>query len=267
MDIMGILGIILGFLCMVIGIMINGTLGSYWDSASIFITLGGTIFAAMASVRFDTFKNLFKLVGIALRRDDTDFTGSIQTLIHLANVARKDGVLALEGEAENLDDNFLKKGLLLVVDGSDPELVKNILQTEINFIEERHEQGQSMFKSMASYAPAFGMAGTLIGLINMLQELDKPETLGPAMAVALITTFYGVLLANLWFMPLARRLEDKTIIEISHKEMIIEGVLSIQAGENPRIIEEKLKAFLSQEEQENIEVTKRFNVAREMSDG
>lgn len=263
MDIMGVLGIVLGFLSMVIGILINGTLGSYWDAASVFITLGGTIFATMASVRFDTFKNTIKLSGIALRKDDTDFSGSIQTLIHLANVARKDGVLALENEAENLEDYFLKKGLLLVVDGSDPELVKNILHTEINFIEERHGQGQAMFKSMASFAPAFGMAGTLIGLINMLQELDKPDTLGPAMAVALITTFYGVLLANLCFSPIARRLEEKTAIEVSHKEMLIEGVLSIQAGENPRIIEEKLKAFLSHEQQENIEVVKRFNVAED----
>ena len=254
MDIMGVLGIALGLLSMVIAILLDGSLGIYINLPSVLITLGGTIFATMANYSFTAFKTLGKIIPIALKKDTTDFEGSIKTLIKLAYIARKNGVLALEGEAETLDDNFLKKGILLVVDGSDPELVKNILQTELTFIEERHDKGQSMLNSMAAYAPAFGMAGTLIGLINMLRVLDKPETLGPSMAVALITTFYGVILANLCFTPLAGRLKEKTATEIMHKEMLIEGILSIQAGENPRVIEEKLKAFLPGSVQNNFEV-------------
>lgn len=254
MDVMGVLGIVLGFICIIVGILLDGTLRDYFDVPSILITIGGTIFATMANYSFSAFKTLTKIIPIALKKDRTDFESSIQTLIRLAYIARKNGVLALESEADSLDDQFLKKGILLVVDGSDPELVKNILQTELTFIEERHEKGQAILNSMAAYAPAFGMAGTLIGLINMLRVLDKPEALGPSMAVALITTFYGVILANLCFTPLAGRLKEKTVIEIMHKEMLVEGILSIQAGENPRVIEEKLKAFLPGSVQGNISV-------------
>lgn len=259
MDIMGILGVLLGFLSQIIGILMGGSLLDYWDPSSVFITIGGTFFAAMANYNFKTFKTIGKLYAIALSKDKSDFKNSIQTLIHLANVARKDGVLALESEAEALGDEFLKKGILLVVDGSDPELVKNILQTELSFIEERHGNGQAMLNSMAAYAPAFGMAGTLIGLINMLRELDDPDSLGPAMAVALITTFYGVILANLCFTPIAGRLKEKTANEIMQKEMLIEGILSIQAGENPRVIEEKLKAFLPGAEQKRLKDKSRYD--------
>ncbi len=263
MDISGLLGILFGFACMVVGILLDGELGSYWDTASVFITLGGTIFATMANYSFKSFKTIFKIIPIALKKDKTDFKQSIQTLINLANIARREGVLALENEAESLNDSFLKKGIILVVDGSDPELVKNILETELDFIEERHEQKQAMLYSMSAYAPAFGMAGTLIGLINMLKELDKPENVGPSMAVALVTTFYGVILANLFFTPLAGRLKEKTAIEVMHKQMLIEGILSIQVGENPRIIEEKLKAFLSDKKQTEISKKEKFIDERE----
>jgi chemotaxis protein MotA len=193
---------------------------------------------------------------IALSKDKIDYNSSVLTLINLANIARREGVLALEEESNSLDDNFLRKGIILIVDGSDPELVKNILETELNFIEERHGQGQAILYSMSAYAPAFGMIGTLIGLINMLKDLSNTDALGPSMAVALVTTFYGVMLANLFFTPLAGRLKEKTAHEILHKEMIIEGILSIQAGENPRIIEEKLKAFLPHKVQVSLSQSK-----------
>jgi len=133
------------------------------------------------------------------------------------------------------------------VDGTDPELLRNILETKLIFLEERHGKGQSIFTAMGTYAPAFGMIGTLVGLIQMLTQLDDPTALGPGMATALITTFYGVILANLVFLPMANKLKERSEEEILVKEIMIEGVLSIQAGENPRIVEEKLRAFLAEE--------------------
>ncbi|WP_250160290.1 motility protein A [Clostridiisalibacter paucivorans] len=134
---------------------------------------------------------------------------------------------------------------MLIVDGTDPELVRNILETELIFTEERHGEGQGIFETMGTFAPAFGMIGTLIGLINMLKELEDPSTVGPNMSVALITTFYGAVLANLIFLPVANKLKGRSKKELAKKEMMVEGLLSIQAGENPRIIEEKLKTFIA----------------------
>jgi chemotaxis protein MotA len=168
----------------------------------------------------------------------------IQRLVYFTEKARREGILALEDEVETLDDEFFKKGLQLVVDGSDPELVRNILETELAFVEERHKSGQGIFITMATLAPAFGMIGTLIGLINMLKHLDDPAVIGPNMAVALITTFYGALFANLICIPIASKLNIRSGQEVLLKELVIEGVLSLQAGENPRLVEEKLKAFL-----------------------
>jgi chemotaxis protein MotA len=136
---------------------------------------------------------------------------------------------------------------MLIVDGTDPELVRNILETELVFLEERHTEGQNVFETMGTYAPAFGMIGTLIGLINMLKYLDDPSTIGPNMSVALVTTFYGSVLANVVFLPLAHKLKVRSKSEILVKELMVEGLLSIQAGENPRIIEEKLKTFIPPE--------------------
>jgi len=257
MDIMGILGVVLGFACLIISILLNGELLSFFDPASIFIVFGGVICATIANYSFKQFMALGKMFKIATSKEKIDYKKSIDTIVYLANIARKDGVLKLEAEANSIDDKFLQKGIMLVVDGSDPELVKNILETELNFIEERHGRAQTMLYSMSAYAPAFGMAGTLIGLINMLKKLDDPSILGTSMAVALVTTFYGVILANLVFTPTAGRLKEKTAHEIMYKEMLIEGILSIQAGENPRITEEKLKAFLSENQQNKMNSEKK----------
>ena len=153
--------------------------------------------------------------------------------------------MALEEEADNLDDAFLQKGIRLVVDGTDPETVRQILDIEVTFLEERHQSGQQVFEFMGQVAPAFGMVGTLVGLIIMLGHLDEPSMIGPAMAVALITTFYGVVLSNLVFLPIAGKLRVKSAEEVLLREMMIEGILSIQAGENPHIVEQKLESFLA----------------------
>ena len=222
MDLSTLIGIVSGMLLIIVSIMLSGNLLAFFDVASIMIVLGGTIAATLVSFPIPQVKDI----------------------INLANKARKEGLLSLEEATDALEDEFLKKGLMLVVDGTDPELVRNLLETELDFIEQRHKAGQSLFESMATSAPGFGMIGTLIGLINMLGSLDDPTTIGPSMAVALITTLYGSLFANLFFAPMANKLRVKSGEEILEREIMVEGLLSIQAGENPRIIEEKLKAFL-----------------------
>lgn len=244
MDISTLVGIIIGITFVVIGISLDGSLGSFYDLPSIMIVLGGTLAATMVSYPISRLMNFAKIAKKLFYTPEDKPQDIISRIIDLANVARKEGLLALEEAAYGADDPFLQKGILLIVDGTDPELVRNILETELNFVEERHQEGQGIFETMASLAPAFGMIGTLIGLINMLKHLDDPSTLGPSMAVALVTTFYGSMMANLFFTPMAVKLKYKSAREILLKEIMLEGMLSIQAGENPRIIEEKLKAFL-----------------------
>lgn len=244
MDISTVIGIVLGVAFMIIGILINGSLGTYYDRASIMITLGGTIAATLISFPLPKFLETLRSVKHIFFGKDLDAGRAIDKIIELANIARKEGLLALEEATMQLNDDFLKKGILLIVDGTDPELVRNILETELSFVEERHSTGQSLFETMGTLAPAFGMIGTLIGLINMLKTLDDPSSVGPNMAVALVTTFYGATLAYLFFLPMARKLKVRSGEEILLKEILVEGMLSIQAGENPRIIEEKLVAFL-----------------------
>lgn len=244
MDIATILGLILGIGFTMWGIMSSGELGTFLHIPSVIIVIGGTIAATLLAYPLNTLGRIGKVFQKAFLHKDVSANGIIEEIIKLANVARKEGLLSLEEYAEKLDDEFLKKGIMLIVDGTDPELVRNILETELTFLEERHDQGQGMLESMGAYAPAFGMLGTLIGLINMLQKMDDPKAIGPNMSVALVTTFYGSVLANVLFLPLAKKLKIRSKSEILVKELMVEGLLSIQAGENPRIIEEKLKTFV-----------------------
>lgn len=229
---------------MIWGIYESGDISAYWDIRSIIITLGGTIASTITSFPIRDIGNVLKVAKNAFVHTETSLDQVIIDIITLANIARKEGLLSLEEYADNLDDEFLSKGIMLIVDGTEPDLVRNIMETELLYLEERHANGQRLFETAASYAPAFGMIGTLIGLINMLRTIDDPSTIGPSMSVALVTTFYGVVLANVVFLPLARKLKARNNEEILAKELIVEGLLSIQAGENPRIIEEKLKTFI-----------------------
>ncbi len=244
MDIATIIGFILGSVFILTSISLAGNLGWFFSFSSIMIVAGGTSCATMINYPISKFLNAFKTLKHVLRVKQLEPANVISIIIELANVARKEGLLALEEAGDKIDDEFLKKGVLLIVDGTDPELVRSILETELIFIEGRHKESQGIFETMGTLAPAFGMIGTLIGLIAMLQQLEDPSTLGPSMGIALITTFYGTLLANFVFLPIAGKLKTRSAEEILLKEVIIEGLLSIQAGENPRIIEEKLKAFL-----------------------
>ncbi|NLJ79148.1 MAG: motility protein A [Tissierellia bacterium] len=251
MDISTVVGLASGILVMILSIFISGELSVFWDIPSVIIVLGGTMASTLTCFPLRDFLDTSKVIRKAFLYRDESPDRVIEEIINLANIARKEGLLSLEEYAEGLDDVFLQKGIMLIVDGTDPELVRNILDTELVFLEERHAEGQSIFETMGTFAPAFGMIGTLIGLINMLRYLDDPSTIGPNMSVALVTTFYGSLLANVIFLPLANKLKVRSRSEVLIKELMIEGLLAIQAGENPRIIEEKLKTFISPEMRRN----------------
>jgi len=245
LDYSTLLGILSGIALVMYAIYNGGTIRSYINFNSVLITMGGTLAATVASYPLSKIVHIFDVLKVAFTERPLDASNVIRTIISLAETARREGLLALEDAANQLDDEFLRKGILLIVDGTDPELVRNIMETELAFLEERHGEGQGFFETMGSFAPAFGLLGTVVGLINMLTELDNPDTIGTGMAVALVTTFYGSFLANVVFLPLAAKLKARSNEEILLKEVMIEGILSIQAGENPRIIEEKLKAFLA----------------------
>ena len=246
MDISTIVGLVVGAVCMVFGIIQTGTsLMTFVDPGSILIVIGGTIAAMLISNPLPKFLESVKTAKHSFSNKEVDPTTVITKINELAYAARKEGLLALEEIAQNMDDLFLQKGIMLIVDGTDAELLRNILETEIAFIENRHKDHQKFWEGIAEMGPAWGMIGTLIGLIGMLGDLDDPTTIGPKMGVALITTLYGSIIANYIAGPIANKLKIKSAAEILHKQVMIEGLLSIQAGENPRVIEEKLKAFLS----------------------
>lgn len=199
----------------------------------------------MASYSMPSFVAGLKSIALIFKTSTMNVPEIIQKIIQLSNVARKEGLLSLEEAASDIDDEFLKKGILLIVDGTDPELVRAIMETELVSVEGRHKEKIGFWENLGAMGPAWGMIGTLIGLILMLKDLSDLAAVGPNMATALITTFYGSVLANWICAPVATKLKGKNDEEMMMKEIEIEGLLSIQAGENPRVIEEKLKSFLA----------------------
>jgi chemotaxis protein MotA len=258
MDRASVVGIVSGFILLIWGMMNGGNLTIFWDFSSVLITIGGTLTATLISYRLSTFLEVMSIAKNAFVTDEQDLSETINTIVRFADKARREGLLVLDEDADALDDPFLQKGIRLVVDGTTPELVRNILETELAFIAQRHKTGQSLFETMGAFAPAFGMLGTLIGLIQMLINLDTPDAIGPGMAVALVTTFYGSVLANMVCLPIANKLKNKSAGEIFRKEAVIEGVLSIQAGDNPRIVQEKLKSFVAPKKREEIRMPSRL---------
>ncbi|ADL13140.1 motility protein A [Acetohalobium arabaticum] len=238
-------GLIVGALLIAGAIVLGGSPIIFISGTSFLMVVGGTLAAATVSYSFKHIQDLIGILKVAFYEQQTNPQEIISVLVSFAEKARREGLLALEDEANQLDDDFLQKGIQLVVDGTDSELVRSILETELAFLEERHATSRGIFETMGELSPAFGMMGTLVGLIQMLSKLENPENVGGGLATALITTFYGTVMANLVFIPLAKKLRMKSEEEILVKEVMIEGILSIQAGENPRIVEEKLKAFLS----------------------
>ncbi len=250
MDLTTIIGIFSGLGLIVWAIMESGDLRSFYDFTSILITIGGTFAATFASFPFETFKCMGKHIGIVVIKPKHNAKYYIDTIVELAFEARKNGILSLEDKAANIKDKFLSSSVILIVDAIDPEKTKEMLQNQLESIEVRHSASWRMYEKAAAFAPSFGMIGTLIGLINMLANLDMNAENGTAsltsgMAIALITTLYGSLIANLVFMPIANKLRVRHDEELLVKEIVSQGVIAIQAGDNPRYIEQKLHAFLT----------------------
>lgn len=244
MDIATVIGLILGSACILLALMMGGSFMSYIDAPSMLIVIGGGFAATITSVPLFLFMKFPQVVSKALFHRPIDPMDLIRQLVELAEVARRDGILALENSIENIEDPFLVRGIQMAVDGSDPEVIESILDTELENLIERHDGGKKLFDYLGKYAPAFGMIGTLIGLVAMLSNMNDPSKIGAGMAAALITTLYGALLANVVFLPVADKLGQRSSEEVLLKTMIIQGVMSIQAGDNPRNVESKLLTFI-----------------------
>ncbi|MBE5906419.1 MAG: motility protein A [Lachnospiraceae bacterium] len=256
MDIASLIGMGLGAAMVLFGIVSGdqgfGALGNFVDIPSVIITIGGSVAGVIGCNAMPDVISGFKGITLIFKGSKEDAGAVIKSIIDLSNVARKEGLLALDEASNGIEDPFLRKGVMLVVDGTDPELVRGILETDLVCIEERHKKVIALWEKWAELGPAWGMIGTLIGLVNMLKMLDDPSAIGPNMAVALLTTLYGSLIANWLCNPTASKLKVKNAEEIMMKEVTVEGLLSIQAGENPRVIEEKLKSFLSPKMRESL---------------
>jgi chemotaxis protein MotA len=244
-DIATVVGLVVAFGLIVWSILLGGDLNGFVDLPSVAVVIGGTAGALLINFPL---ARILGLAGILKKTflfavEDPDTV--IGKLVRYAERARREGMLALEEDSENEPDAFLRKGLRLAVDGTDPQLLEKILETDVEQIESRHSEGARILSAGGTFAPAFGMIGTLIGLVNMLSALEDPSQIGAGMATALITTFYGAVLANAFFLPMAGKLETRSKEEMLIKQMVIEGIMAIQSGDSPRIVEEKLKSFLS----------------------
>ncbi|MBN2804068.1 MAG: MotA/TolQ/ExbB proton channel family protein [Deltaproteobacteria bacterium] len=245
MDIATILGMVTGFGLVGYAIMVGAGIMAFVDTQSLLIVVGGTIGATLIHYPLDQFLGAITVAKKAFLVKLPEPAKVIEQMLDFSNRARREGILALEEAIADSKDPFLKKGIQLAVDGENPQSIENILDIEIQYLKDRHKSGASIFMSMAGYAPGLGLVGTLIGLVAMLQNMDDPSTIGPSMAVALLTTFYGALLANLLFTPLSGKLKFRSEEEALVWELTREGVLSISAGDNPRIVEQRLNSFLA----------------------
>ena len=247
-DIIPLLAIFMGFTLIIVAISFQGSLMIFWSLSSLIITLFGSFCALMASYPMKVLLGVPKILRQAFIAPMDNRKKLVGLFADLSRKARSEGLLSLEEEVEGLEDEFLVRGLQMVVDGIEPESIKSILGLEIDTVERRHGVGHSIFKSWGELAPAFGMIGTLIGLVVMLSDLNDASAIGVGMATALITTFYGALFANMVLIPISTKLQSQTEEEVFTREMMIEGILSIQSGTNPRIVEEKLTTYLSPKE-------------------
>lgn len=244
MDLATIVGMAAGLLIIAYAIISGGSLADFVSLPAVLVTLGGTLAATFISYPLPKLTVLLRLARTMLKPRAEDAGELVETLTGYAAIARREGILALDGMESAQTDPFLHKALHLAVDGTDGAVIRSVLETDLAFLEERHKATAGLFEAMATYAPAFGMIGSLIGLIQLLKRLDGGG-IGPAMSLALLSTFYGVLLANLVCLPVAAKLRDRSGDEILRKEVIIEGILAIQAGEAPTVVEENLKSLLS----------------------
>lgn len=244
MDIATILGVISAFGLVILAILMGGGIQLFINIPALMIVVGGTLGATMINYPLRDVFGVLNVVKKTLFTRNISVDETIKRFLSFAKKSRKEGILSLEDDIKGVNDAFLKKGVQLAIDGLEPQEINGVLETEVDFIRTRHQLGAEIFATMGSFAPALGMIGTLVGLVQMLQTMDEPSNIGPAMAVALLTTFYGSIMANIVCLPLAGKLRTRSKEEVLTKEMTIQGILSISNGDNPRILEQKLLAFL-----------------------
>lgn len=253
MDLGTIIGVVAGFAFIFMSIITSGgSIGLYLNLPSFLMVIGGSFAAMLVANPMSRMLGIVKYIRHALRTPDWQEEKMIADLVSFSERARREGLLALEDNLDEVEDEFMRKGIQLVVDGTDPEVIKTILYSDLNQLQERHAVGIKIFDDWSKIAPAFGMIGTLAGLIAMLANLEDESAIGSGMALALITTMYGAIMANLILIPVKAKLEDRDREEIRVKEIILEGILSIQSGDNPRILLEKLVSFLPPKQRESI---------------
>jgi len=248
LDLATLIGLIGAFGIIIAAIVVGGSALVFVNVPSLLIVLGGTIMAVLMKFPLSHFLSAFKIALKAFIHKAESPGDLIREGVALANVARKEGVLGLENQ--EISNEFLKRGIQFCVDGHEPEFVRSMLLKDINLTIERHERGQAIFKALGDVAPAMGMIGTLIGLVQMLSNMDDPKQIGPAMAVALLTTLYGAIIANAFALPIADKLAHRTMEERLNKQLILEAINGIQEGINPRVMEELLKTYLPPSQRE-----------------
>jgi chemotaxis protein MotA len=246
MDLATIIGILVAF-----GLVIAALGGDallFLDLSSLLIVCGGTIGAVLVTYPLESVLGVARIIRKTFLSKAQDPGELIVQFVDYATRVRREGILSLEAHLKGIPDEFLRKGLQLTVDGLDPQLIQEILETDIACLEERHLKGAEILQTFGTLAPGMGMVGTIIGLVLMLKRMNDPSTIGPAMAVALLTTFYGAIMANLIFNPMAGKLRARSREEVLARTMIVEGIMSISRGENPRILEEKMNSYLPPKE-------------------
>ena len=245
MDLNTIIGVLLAFFLVLFTMAMGpGGLMIFLHVGSLMIVFGGTVAVTMLAFPISDLKPILRVMMIAVFRKKNTPTEEIDRIVSYANLARKEGLLALETKLQSVDDAFFAKGIQLVIDGFSADTVRDIMDLEAEWEKQRHDTGKKIMDQMGTFAPAFGMIGTLVGLVQMLQDLSDPSAIGIGMATALLTTLYGAMLANMVFIPLAGKLEQVAKSDAQLRSLMIEGIVAIQSGEKPQLIKEKLKGFL-----------------------
>jgi chemotaxis protein MotA len=244
MDISTVAGLVFAMGLVLWAVMSGSGLAIFIDVPSVLIVGGGAIGAALTAFPLRHALRVARVTKNCFFTRPADPAKLIQELVAYAEIARRDGILALESRAKEVKDPFLVTGLQMAVDGSPPELIEQILNSELDAVAERHEEGKALFDAIGKYAPAYGMIGTLVGLVQMLKNMSDPSQIGAGMAVALLTTLYGSLAANLFALPLADKLALRSAEELRLKSIVVRGVIAIQSGDNPRVVEQKLRTVL-----------------------
>ncbi|MFH1268675.1 MAG: MotA/TolQ/ExbB proton channel family protein [Planctomycetota bacterium] len=246
MDIASVIGLLLGAALLAIAIMIapGARFGAFIDYPSMMVVVGGCVAAVLVCFPLKNFLNTGRVFKNVFFNKSEDISKLIKQFVSLAETARRDGLLALEGRIEEVSNPFVVLGVQMAVDGTRPEVIEDIMRTEMDAVATRHQNGKKVLDQMGRFAPAFGMIGTLMGLIMMLGNLEDPSALGPGMAVALITTLYGAIISNVVFLPCAEKLSLISKSELLVMEVVVRGIIAIQSGENPRVIQQKLTTFI-----------------------